>query len=126
MFLSLQYNARIKVKTYADEMTPIPSIYHIFKGADWYEREVNVNKFLLWEPWFGSENHICHYDNKHLSNSLSTINFQKESIWKSKKVNTSKIEFNIDKISTQFDTFEEKIFIFDNQGTNFSVSLLST
>ena len=39
-FLSLRYNARIRVKTYADELTPIDSITGIFEGADWYEREV--------------------------------------------------------------------------------------
>jgi len=38
--LSLRYNARIRVKTYADEMTPLQSIYSVFAGADWYEREV--------------------------------------------------------------------------------------
>jgi len=38
--LSLRYNARIRVKTYADEMTPIQSIYSVYAGADWYEREV--------------------------------------------------------------------------------------
>lgn len=39
-FLSLRYNARIRVKTYTDELTPIDSITGIFDGADWYEREV--------------------------------------------------------------------------------------
>ena len=39
-FLSLRYNARIRVKTYTDELTPIDSITGIFEGADWYEREV--------------------------------------------------------------------------------------
>lgn len=38
--LSLRYNSRIRVKTYTDELTPIDSIYSIFKAADWYEREV--------------------------------------------------------------------------------------
>ena len=38
--LSLRYNARIRVKTYTDELTPIDSVYGIFKAADWYEREV--------------------------------------------------------------------------------------
>lgn len=38
--LSLPYNARIRVKTYTDEMTPIDSIVPIFKGANWYEREI--------------------------------------------------------------------------------------
>ncbi|XP_044126221.1 NADH dehydrogenase [ubiquinone] iron-sulfur protein 3, mitochondrial [Bufo gargarizans] len=38
--LSLQYNSRIRVKTYADELTPIDSIVSVHKAANWYEREV--------------------------------------------------------------------------------------
>lgn len=38
--LSLRYNSRIRVKTYTDELTPIDSAWEVFKGADWYEREV--------------------------------------------------------------------------------------
>ncbi|EZA55415.1 NADH dehydrogenase [ubiquinone] iron-sulfur protein 3, mitochondrial [Ooceraea biroi] len=38
--LSLRYNSRIRVKTYTDELTPVDSVYSIFKVADWYEREV--------------------------------------------------------------------------------------
>lgn len=38
--LSLRYNARIRVKTYTDEMTPIDSICPVFNAANWYEREV--------------------------------------------------------------------------------------
>lgn len=38
--LSINHNARIRVKTYTDEYTPIDSIVPIFKGADWYEREI--------------------------------------------------------------------------------------
>lgn len=38
--LSLRYNARIRVKTYTDELTPIDSIYEVHKAADWYEREI--------------------------------------------------------------------------------------
>lgn len=38
--LSLRYNSRIRVKTYTDELTPIDSVYEIYKGACWYEREV--------------------------------------------------------------------------------------
>ncbi|XP_054164833.1 NADH dehydrogenase [ubiquinone] iron-sulfur protein 3, mitochondrial-like [Oppia nitens] len=38
--LSLRYNSRIRVKTYADELTPLESITCLFKGANWYEREV--------------------------------------------------------------------------------------
>lgn len=38
--LSIKYNSRIRVKTYADELTPIDSACEIFKGANWYEREI--------------------------------------------------------------------------------------
>ncbi|XP_018335496.1 NADH dehydrogenase [ubiquinone] iron-sulfur protein 3, mitochondrial [Agrilus planipennis] len=38
--LSLRFNARIRVKTYTDELTPIDSLYDIHKGCNWYEREV--------------------------------------------------------------------------------------
>lgn len=38
--LSLRYNSRIRVKTYTDELTPLDSVCEVFKGANWYEREV--------------------------------------------------------------------------------------
>ncbi|CAG8783682.1 27672_t:CDS:2, partial [Dentiscutata erythropus] len=38
--LSIRYNARIRVKTYANEVSPIPSIVSLFNGANWFEREV--------------------------------------------------------------------------------------
>ncbi|KAK9420085.1 hypothetical protein SUNI508_06844 [Seiridium unicorne] len=38
--LSIRHNARIRVKTYADEATPVPSITSLYDGANWYEREV--------------------------------------------------------------------------------------
>ncbi|KAI0849820.1 hypothetical protein F5Y00DRAFT_234928 [Daldinia vernicosa] len=38
--LSVRHNARIRVKTYADEATPVPSATPLFDGANWYEREV--------------------------------------------------------------------------------------
>jgi NADH dehydrogenase (ubiquinone) Fe-S protein 3 len=38
--LSVRHNSRIRVKTYADEATPVPSITSLFDGALWYEREV--------------------------------------------------------------------------------------
>ena len=41
MLMSLRYNARIKVKTYTDELTPIDSVTSVFAGANWYEREVS-------------------------------------------------------------------------------------
>jgi NADH dehydrogenase (ubiquinone) Fe-S protein 3 len=38
--LSVRHNSRIRVKTYADEASPVPSITSLFDGANWYEREV--------------------------------------------------------------------------------------
>uniref|UniRef100_A0A4Y7LM39 NADH dehydrogenase [ubiquinone] iron-sulfur protein 3, mitochondrial n=1 Tax=Eubosmina coregoni TaxID=186181 RepID=A0A4Y7LM39_9CRUS len=38
--LSLRFNSRIRVKSYTDELTPVDSVYDVFKAADWYEREV--------------------------------------------------------------------------------------
>jgi len=38
--LSIPHNSRIRVKTYADEVSPVPSIVPLFGGADWYEREI--------------------------------------------------------------------------------------
>lgn len=37
--LSVRYNSRIRVKTYASETSPVPSIAELFRGANWYERE---------------------------------------------------------------------------------------
>jgi NADH dehydrogenase (ubiquinone) Fe-S protein 3 len=39
-FLSVRFNARIRVRTYTDEIAPLESITPIFTGANWYEREV--------------------------------------------------------------------------------------
>ena len=39
--LSLRFNSRIRVKTYADELTPIDSIVSVHIAANWYEREVS-------------------------------------------------------------------------------------
>jgi NADH dehydrogenase (ubiquinone) Fe-S protein 3 len=36
--LSVKYNARIRVKTYADELTPVPSVTPEFNGANWCVR----------------------------------------------------------------------------------------
>jgi len=38
--LSIRHNSRIRIKTYADEATPVPSITSLYDGANWYEREV--------------------------------------------------------------------------------------
>jgi hypothetical protein len=33
--LSIRHQSRIRVKTYADETSPVPSIVKVFRGADW-------------------------------------------------------------------------------------------
>lgn len=38
--LSVHHNSRIRVKTYANEVSPVPSVVGLFGGADWYEREI--------------------------------------------------------------------------------------
>jgi NADH dehydrogenase (ubiquinone) Fe-S protein 3 len=37
--LSIRYNNRIRVKTYASEVSPVPSITSLYSGANWFERE---------------------------------------------------------------------------------------
>lgn len=37
--LSVRHNSRIRVKTYANETSAVPSIVPIFEGANWFERE---------------------------------------------------------------------------------------
>lgn len=38
-FLSVRHNSRIRVKTYASEVSPVPSLVPLFQGANWFERE---------------------------------------------------------------------------------------
>lgn len=37
--LSVRHNSRIRVKTYASEVSPVPSVVPLFEGANWFERE---------------------------------------------------------------------------------------
>ncbi|CAK9437960.1 uncharacterized protein LODBEIA_P23380 [Lodderomyces beijingensis] len=37
--LSVRHNSRIRVKTYANETSAVPSVTPIYHGANWYERE---------------------------------------------------------------------------------------
>ena len=39
ILLSVQYNSRIRITTYVDELTPLESIVPLYKSAGWYERE---------------------------------------------------------------------------------------
>ena len=38
--LSPRRNQRIRVKVQTDEATPVPSVISVYRGADWFEREV--------------------------------------------------------------------------------------
>uniref|UniRef100_A0A7J8JVF0 NADH dehydrogenase [ubiquinone] iron-sulfur protein 3, mitochondrial n=1 Tax=Molossus molossus TaxID=27622 RepID=A0A7J8JVF0_MOLMO len=38
--LYLRFNSQIRVKTYADELTPTESTVSVYKAANWYEREI--------------------------------------------------------------------------------------
>ena len=38
--LSPKRNQRIRVKVQTDESTPVPSVISVYRGADWFEREV--------------------------------------------------------------------------------------
>ncbi|KAI9216487.1 hypothetical protein BC828DRAFT_411650 [Blastocladiella britannica] len=38
-FLSLRFNSRIRIKTYAAENTAVPSITPLYPGVNWHERE---------------------------------------------------------------------------------------
>lgn len=38
--LSIRYNARLRVKTYASETSSVPSLTGLFSSANWFEREV--------------------------------------------------------------------------------------
>jgi NADH-quinone oxidoreductase subunit C len=38
--LSPRHNRRVRIKTETDEATPVASIIDVFRGADWFEREV--------------------------------------------------------------------------------------
>ncbi|GMF06017.1 unnamed protein product [Ambrosiozyma monospora] len=38
-FLSVRFNSRIRIKTYASEVSPVPSLVPLFAGVNWFERE---------------------------------------------------------------------------------------
>ena len=37
--LSIQYNSRIRIKTFVDELTPVDSLVSLYSSANWFERE---------------------------------------------------------------------------------------
>lgn len=43
--VSVKHNSRIRVKTYADEVSPVPSVVGLFMGADWFV-QLYTFKFL--------------------------------------------------------------------------------
>jgi NADH dehydrogenase (ubiquinone) Fe-S protein 3 len=45
--LSLRYNTRVRVKTYASETSNVPSLTPLFKSADWFEREAWLDYYLV-------------------------------------------------------------------------------
>jgi len=48
--LSLRFNARVRIRTYTDEVAPIDSATPIFGGAEWYEREI----YDMYGVWFNN------------------------------------------------------------------------
>ncbi|TKR93229.1 hypothetical protein L596_007725 [Steinernema carpocapsae] len=48
--LSTRFNARIRVRTYTDEIAPLESATPVFKGSEWYEREV----YDMYGVWFNN------------------------------------------------------------------------
>lgn len=61
--LSHAHASRIRVKTFCSELTPVPSAVPIFRGADWFEREV-------WDM-FGSASRSCPHSDHVCSGSLT-------------------------------------------------------
>jgi len=39
ILLSIHTNARLRISTYVDELTPLPSLVSLYRSAGWYERE---------------------------------------------------------------------------------------
>ena len=62
--LSIHYNARIRVKTNVDELTPIESVSSLFPSANWFERET-------WDM-FG----ICFFNHPDLRRILTDYGFE--------------------------------------------------
>lgn len=62
---SLRRNARVRLRVWADEATPVPSVTSVWKTANWHERETfdmmgirfadhpNLERILMWEGFNG-------------------------------------------------------------------------
>ena len=62
---SFQKNARVRLRVWTDESTPVPSVTSIWKTANWHERETfdmfgiqfsghpNLERILMWEGFNG-------------------------------------------------------------------------
>ncbi len=62
---SFQKNARVRLRVWTDETTPIPSVTSVWKTANWHERETfdmlgivfsghpNLERILMWEGFNG-------------------------------------------------------------------------
>uniref|UniRef100_A0A914EA11 NADH dehydrogenase [ubiquinone] iron-sulfur protein 3, mitochondrial n=1 Tax=Acrobeloides nanus TaxID=290746 RepID=A0A914EA11_9BILA len=48
--LSIRFNARVRVRTYTDEISPLESATPVFSGADWFEREI----YDMYGVWFNN------------------------------------------------------------------------
>ena len=62
---SFRRNARVRLRTFTDEATPVPSVTSVWKTANWHERETfdmlgirfeghpNLERILMWEGFNG-------------------------------------------------------------------------
>ena len=62
---SFQKNARVRLRVWTDEQTPVPSVTSVWKTANWHERETfdmlgiqfsghpNLERILMWEGFNG-------------------------------------------------------------------------
>ena len=84
--LSIHYNARIRVKTNVDELTPIESVSSLFPSANWFERET-------WDM-FG----ICFLNHPDLRRILTDYGFEGHPLRKDFPV-SGYVEFRYDAVS---------------------------
>lgn len=65
MLYSFQKNARVRLRVWTDETTPVPSVTSVWKTANWHERETwdmlgivfsghpNLERILMWDGFNG-------------------------------------------------------------------------